>query len=263
MLLCHPFKWGHASVYLKGNVIFSRSTSEHVAEEHQASFTIMEANLTLKWRKGFYFNYSNYYIGHMIRQRLKKSSRTVGPSWIVKPQANTTKLCSCLRFRSVCQNGSYQTLHHSRTTKRKITEEPTEVVQHFDYKRSNCNENTSESINFTINNGFISKMKSRHDRCRLVQGPNSSVLQEEQPDKTTKAVEYLPQSLTEHEQAQNAAQSEFLAILWSVLISWPYLRRKWYTIPTDRDFLKWVSNLADANTCLVGVYAYWNFNWTL
>lgn len=71
------------------------------------------------------------------------------------------------------------------------------------------------------------------------------MLLQEQPGNTFRPVGCCSPSLTKPQKACDTIQPEFLAIVLSVLIIRPYLKRNPFTIRTDHDYLKLICNLAD------------------
>lgn len=68
------------------------------------------------------------------------------------------------------------------------------------------------------------------------------VLQQQQPEKTTKPIKYWSRSLTDTEREYSTMQRECLAIVWSVILLRPYLKRTRFTILTEHASLRFIFN---------------------
>ena len=57
---------------------------------------------------------------------------------------------------------------------------------------------------------------------------------------------YWIRALKKQERDYTTTENECLAIVWAILLLWPYLEGQRCTVRTDHDSLRWVLNLADA-----------------
>lgn len=72
-----------------------------------------------------------------------------------------------------------------------------------------------------------------------------------QPDKTKNPIQYWSRSVSSAERVYDTTDQVCLAILWAVLLLWPYEEGTRLTIRTDYDCLKWILNLSNAAGGLV------------
>lgn len=194
--------------------------------------------VTLKLRKCRIFTNTIYYLRHLIRRRcLDIASLTTGAYSGLKELTSRREFRSFLRLCNVFRQFVLNFARLAASLKLKLRNYQAKTFGPLNDKESKFMNSPRKAL---ISPPILTLRKATGhmtldtDACDIQVG--FVLLQ--QPDGTSKPIEYWSRSLTDAECECDTTQRELFAIFWAVLLLCLYLEGKRFTIHTEHDLLK-------------------------